>query len=353
MSRQSRPAIAAVFYCLLCASNHARATTRFVKEGATGGGASWGDASGDLQAMITASSSNDEVWVAAGTYKPGTARTDTFSLKSGVQVFGGFAGTETMLGQRDVEGNLTILSGEIGDTQDPTDNSYHVVTANAVSAQPETRLDGFTIRDGVASSSQFGNFQGAGIYIIGNLSSPRIAQCRIEGNDATASPSGFGAGVAVDAFNGQPIFENCLFRNNLARVRAGGLYSEDTALLRIEDCRFENNSTTSSSGGNLGGGALHVGPNNDDVRITNCEFLSNVTVGTTGGGGIMARSSTTLRGCLFDRNTASNAAGGAYIAESGITSTIVDCTFSNNECSASAARWRWMPGASTSSTPGF
>ena len=57
-----------------------------------------------------------------------TDRTATFTLKSGVALYGGFAGTETPA-RASATGttNVTILSGDIGTANDATDNSYHVV----------------------------------------------------------------------------------------------------------------------------------------------------------------------------------------------------------------------------------
>src|SRR5262245_4911945 len=77
-------------------------------------GASWSDAK-DLQAALTAATSGDQIWVKAGTYKPttGTNRSATFQLKNGVALYGGFAGTESSLIQRDPTLNVTILSGDL------------------------------------------------------------------------------------------------------------------------------------------------------------------------------------------------------------------------------------------------
>ncbi|MCO6488828.1 MAG: hypothetical protein J5I98_10440, partial [Phaeodactylibacter sp.] len=62
-----RPAIFPVLpaLCLLLALNNLHATIRYVKPGGSGtaDGSSWGNASGDLQAMINASGPGDQVWV--------------------------------------------------------------------------------------------------------------------------------------------------------------------------------------------------------------------------------------------------------------------------------------------------
>jgi len=67
----------------------------FVKPGGVGSqdGASWENAS-DLQAALTGAIKGDEIWVAAGTYKPttGSDRLSTFTLKNGVALYGGFVG---------------------------------------------------------------------------------------------------------------------------------------------------------------------------------------------------------------------------------------------------------------------
>ncbi|WP_025007250.1 hypothetical protein [Marinilabilia salmonicolor] len=70
----------------------------------------------DLQTALAAAVAGDEVWVAAGIYKPTTDgdRTIGFDLKDGVHYYGGFAGNETELSQRDWRLNETILSGDIG-----------------------------------------------------------------------------------------------------------------------------------------------------------------------------------------------------------------------------------------------
>ena len=71
----------------------------------------------------------------------------TFALLGGVSMFGGFddSGTQGSLSQRNPHANSTILSGDIGTVGDPSDNCYHVVTANGSQLLADTSLDGFVI----------------------------------------------------------------------------------------------------------------------------------------------------------------------------------------------------------------
>ncbi|WP_455634525.1 hypothetical protein [Parabacteroides sp.] len=122
--------IITILFCLLSICLNAK-TIYYVKSGATGDGSSWSNASGNIQAMINKASVGDEVWVAEGTYYPekenewSDLKDRAFKLKSGVSLYGGFAGTERSVQERkridrDKNGTIeswefqyeTILSGE-------------------------------------------------------------------------------------------------------------------------------------------------------------------------------------------------------------------------------------------------
>jgi hypothetical protein len=74
-----------------------------------------------------------DVWVSQGNYYPdeGVGRIDNDQNQSfvlcGINLYGGFLGTETLLSQRDWISNQTILSGDIDITPGSTHNSYQLV----------------------------------------------------------------------------------------------------------------------------------------------------------------------------------------------------------------------------------
>jgi hypothetical protein len=162
----------------------------YVNHAATGkqNGLAWETAYTDLQAALATAKSGNEIWVATGTYTPTSTsdRTISFTLKSDVAIYGGFAGTETIRSERDWRTNETILSGDIGVKDDASDNSYHVVYNSAVN---ETAiLDGFTITGGNADGSSPDN-DGGGMYNKNN-SDPILKNITFKANAA----SNYGAG---------------------------------------------------------------------------------------------------------------------------------------------------------------
>lgn len=127
----------------------------YVDKRATAGsntGTDWANAFTDLQLALFLAGDGDTIWVAEGTYRPtlNQNRAATFSLKPGLAVYGGFAGDETSLAQRNPWQTPVILSGDIGVLEDSTDNVYHVVSALGVGES--ARLDGFIIERGQAKS---------------------------------------------------------------------------------------------------------------------------------------------------------------------------------------------------------
>src|SRR5688572_8959945 len=129
---------------------------RVAPEGAVSGscGADWANPC-DLQYVLdvlTSQSTGGEVWVKAGTYFPGEDRRETFELRNGVALYGGFAGTETTRAQRELGFHFSILDGDIGTRWFNGDNSYHVVSS--YNTDSTAVLDGFTITGGNSNDNE-------------------------------------------------------------------------------------------------------------------------------------------------------------------------------------------------------
>ncbi|PWK29074.1 uncharacterized protein DUF11 [Arcicella aurantiaca] len=233
-------------------------------------GLSWATAYGNLQTGLTAATAGVEVWVAKGTYKTTTTvnRNISFNIPNDVIVYGGFAGTENALSERNFRTNVSILSGEIGNTNDIADNSYHVVTFNGTSSN--TVLNGFTITGGNASfnpsrtinlpittvTSTVTNESGGGIALQ-NAAMPMITNCTISSNSSI-----FGGGLfAGDA--SKPTITFCKFMGNQATFGAG-IYLQDGSHATISNTLIS---------GNRGVGGLYN--NYSNPTISNTTFSGN------------------------------------------------------------------------------
>jgi hypothetical protein len=279
-------------------------------------GTSWTNAYTSLQTAIAAAQSGDQIWVAAGIYKP-TAdlnRLTSFSLKTGVAIYGGFAGGETSLNERDPETNITILSGDIGSPNDISDNSYHVV--NGSSTISSAILDGFTITGGNANGVS-SNDLGGGISIITGAS-PTLVNLVISNNRADVRGGGMFSGMGSTPsltrvvfsgnyagqsgggmynINASPSLTNVTFTNNTSGDMGGGMYNTDGGTPHLTNVTFDGNSAV-----NAGGGMRNIVAN---PELTNVTFTGN---GATFGGGMQnLGSSPILTNVTFSANTAGGA----------------------------------------------
>ncbi|MFK7771315.1 MAG: T9SS type A sorting domain-containing protein [Saprospiraceae bacterium] len=334
----------------------------FVKSDATGAndGTSWANAYSDLSDALNNSAPLDEIWVAAGTYKPGGATPDTasfFTFPHDLLLYGGFAGTETMLSERDWAANETILSGDHLDNDVDNDfdtfrddNSLHVMWLTDTVTTAST-VDGFTVRNGDTSpgAASGDDRRGGGIFTYG---APAIRNCLFTQNNGY-----FGGGLYPRGSTTATgvIIENCVFENNASGRQGGGIYLLAGAAATISDCTFSGNTAANRGGAiynNLtassiinctfsfnsvpssAGGALMIRNGNDDtfdpVNIVNCTFENN----ESGFGGAMgvydSKTIVNVTDCDFISNTAVTS-GGATTNGFRATSNFTNCNFSQNE----------------------
>jgi hypothetical protein len=216
-------------------------------------GTSWSDAYTSLRTALVAVRPDDEVWVATGTYVPGTTPASTFTLVDGVAVYGGFAGDEATLQERAGLYFDTVLSGALAAT-----SSLHVITA--ISVGPSTILDGFRIRNGAGITH--GPVGGSGLLIMGGA--PRIVNCTIEDHVYEGPSHTAARGGAVFIDGGDPLFVDCDFRDNFVHGQASGGFEAagdalGAAVFNLAGrptfvrCRFVGN-------GAHGGMAIKLGP---------------------------------------------------------------------------------------------
>lgn len=333
-----------------------QATIRYVRPMATGSGngSSWFNASNDLQAMINASNGSDEVWVASGTYKPNRQATDVniivansrlnaFVLKVGVKIYGGFAGIESTLSQRNFTNNVTILSGDIGQANNNADNSFHVVMS--VGPAGTAVLDGFTITRGCDLDPLGGPYPhtymvngyevfsglAAGMYI--ESSSPSVNNCIF-----TDNPGGGAGGGMYTHFSSSTI-SNCTFSNNTSR--AGGAMYNHLSPLTITECTFSKNIINVNTAQDYGGGGGALYNNNCSPVITGCTFSQNrisatVTLDRCEGGAMFNKeASPVVRNCTFSNNSNLRSAGGGISNYASSLPRFTDCIFTGNKAAAS------------------
>ena len=239
-------------------------------------GSSWTDAFTGLQDGIDLAVSGIEVWVAEGTYVPGNTRDDAFVTKSGVRVYGGFAGGETVRQQRNWSAHPTILSGEIGESE-ATDNCYHVVVADG--SNTTTMLNGVTITRGYAAGHAWHTFGGG-----------------------------------VRAWGGGVILVNVILIDNYASHTGGGAYAVVGGVINAYNCRFIDNRAPAGNGGGYWG---EIGRAPEPLTLVNCVFTGNHA---GRGGGIhleYANLKPVLVNLTIFGNTADGGGGGVHFLSTG------------------------------------
>ncbi len=310
------------------------ASIRYVSpSGATSGACgSWATVCKLDYAMGLATSGN-QLWLKAGTYTPtvGVGASASFTLTDGVAIYGGFAGTETLLTQRNPATNVSILSGDVGVPGVRDDNALHVVTAAYVGAS--TVLDGITIQDGAAKG--FGSVgNGGGIYIY--YGSPTITNVRLYNNTADqfggaiyvrsgnpqisytafiSNGANYGGGlyndVSYDLVGGNVVLTNVAFYSNTAGLYAGGFYN-DAGTPQLTSVLFQGHNAR------LAGGAVYL--NKGSAAIVDTQFIGNY-VDSYGGGLYNNKNSAVLSGTTFSDNYAKFHGGAMFNSKASVEIT--------------------------------
>jgi predicted outer membrane repeat protein len=333
-----------VLVCTLCASpqaahagGQALCYVDAAAPGPTHDGNSWATAYTSLQ---TALDPCGEIWVKAGVYKPGTGQSDTFPVREGQHVYGGFAGTESLASQRQPLANLTVLSGDIDSDDSNVDgnhidevytdiagtNSTHVVTMNGTGGIPitsDTVLDGFIITGGDGGSI----VNGGGLLCDGHGSghgcSPTLSQLVFSGNRGQNGGALCNDGSDSGASN--PTVTNATFQGNTAIYGNGGaVYNYGP--VGISNPVFTDVTFTGNSAYYNGGAVMsyaHYGTSNP--TFTNVTFQGNSASNWSGAYysyAYMGSGSATFTNVTINGNSAPN--GGALTFSGTSTATLTN-----------------------------
>lgn len=249
-----------------------------------------------------------QVWVRKGVYPVNRGcRSDTFRLRPGVELYGGFRGGEQALAERDWIVNQTILKGD-----GPASEKANTVVTGA----DESVLDGIVVEGGsFRRPVSAGGSCGAGLFVDGAKMVVRHAVFRDNHSQS------HGGGVCI--LGSTVIIEDSVFAENTA-VSGGALYAEGSKL-KITGSTFESNVATGS------GAVISSLLAQENLEISRCSFLHNDAHENAGAvrnerGGLIVEKS------FFSWNRATRSGGGLWHSVGDLV--IRDSFFGENTCAS-------------------
>ena len=270
-------------------------------------GLTWETAFTTIQAAIDAAPTGQpiQIWVAEATY------IETLTLRSDMALYGGFAGTESQLADRDPAAHPTIVNSA---RVDDGEQSSFVVSMNGIS---HAQLNGFTITGANLASST-----SAGILCRGLDSTNIITGCTITGN-SSASMWSTQYGAAIQCLTASPSIVFCEIIDN----RGDGIRCDESSPT-ISHCTLTGNGTSpwDPTSPPQYGAALFIGSNSQ--VILHDSNLKNSAYGVSISG---SASSIAVTRCAISANTW---AGIYALGESPVqvSATFQYCRILNNNC---------------------
>lgn len=279
-------------------------------------GSSWERALGEKEfsAALSSAGAGTEFWVAGGIYRPSLSGDPAaaFILGDGVAVYGGFKGDEKDRSGRDPKAHVTILTGDLHNDDE---------------------------KDGSGATASWEGITGTNSTVV-----VKGAKCTestvLDGVTVTggSNPAGKGGGLSL---SGSPRISNCIFVGNLAK--SGGGMSSREGSPRVENCIFKKNRASQGGAGLFEFGKIgKAGEFGSTVK--GCLFEGNSAEAFGGGMGVMAASPHIIA-CTFKNNTAESSeqskvdtrGGGLYIYYDS-AAEVRDCTFVGNRTSSKNGR---------------
>lgn len=288
---------------VLCSFSLMAQDVHFVNHAAQGAndGSTWENAFTSLDSALARAQGSDLIWIAKGTYKPGGDNGNNmsrFTVDKTLRIFGGFAGNETNVDERDVEANPVILSGDHMDNDESAvdsvsrvDNSWHIM--HITPDIPITvRLTDLIFGGGSTRDNRDLPLEFAGGAILAE-SQILVTNCHFANNYGLA-------GGCVALLEGASIsqFVGCTFVDNFSDAQSACVFLDNCHNVAFEDCVFSDNTTTR--------GVIYP-LNSFGTEINRCNFTNNDCLGAT-------------------------AFGGAFFSWNSINTNISNSTFIGNDC---------------------
>lgn len=252
--------------------------------------------------FATSFTEGDEIWLTAGTYQVAAI----YNIPANFTIYGGFAGTETAVGQR-AQGakawnfnNETIIDGN------------NAVAIFGCASNRTAMLDGITFTKGNVTGNAAALTARLGVVVknskfINNVASGQGGAVLMNGGGEIydsyfyANAANLGGAVHIGG-TGASLVSGCLFESNNATVGAnkqgGAIRSQSTSAI-IQNSVFLNNEASSN------GSAIYTQVDTDKAnKIINCVFIGNKT-----------KSALYMRGAaMYNSSVLNNSGGGAYLA---------------------------------------
>ena len=223
--------------------------TLYVAADGTGDGSSWSSAYPDLESAMAIANlySTGQIWIKNGTYYGNTSSDVAFTMPKGVTLYGGFAGTESDISERDLHSGATVLSG----------NNQRAVLLSPVTTTSGNIYD-ITFADGIATNGAVVNVK----------NSIRLERCVFENNQVSDPEND-----AV-AYLSQTNIYCSIFRNN-----NGSALKINNGQVRNSLIAHNNGNGIIASNSTVDGSDVvcnsGVGIVNNNTKIRNCIIWRN------------------------------------------------------------------------------
>lgn len=337
MKKSKLNSIITLLFLLL--SSNAFSTIYYVKTGSSGDGTSWESSFGTLQEALAVITNGDQIWVAAGTYKPSETnnRNHRYNIPSGVKIYGGFNGSETSISERDslLLTNQTIFTGEIQDDDNLSNNSINIFSIK--NSTSPVYLNSIIIEKGNSMDDVtmifIDRFHALNIF----NSKVFLENVKITGNKG-----------GIFLYNSDVYMNSCFIENNTEAFYILN-DNEETHIIQLSHSKINNNH-------NLYGGVFRAEMNPiDSIRLYSSEFTNNFSEDIGGGVGYFTLGNIDIQKSIFSNNISVDKGGVFYLNQSSIMahdalfinnsapkggiisseqmkkSHLINCTFSGNE----------------------